>query len=65
MNETIQVTHTIVSDDEESQEMNTIQENTSGDGLEPLDYRLDWSQEILDTFENLKASLGLEQFSNL
>lgn len=62
MNETIQATHTFVSDDEESQEMNTIHENNSGDGLEPLDYRRDWSQEILDTFVNLKASLGLEQF---
>jgi hypothetical protein len=61
-NETIRVTHTIVSDDEESQEMNTIPENSSEGGFEPLDYRRDWSQEIIHTFVNLKASLRLEQF---
>mmetsp|Transcript_16743 Transcript_16743/g.20453 ORF Transcript_16743/g.20453 Transcript_16743/m.20453 type:complete len:89 (+) Transcript_16743:130-396(+) len=30
--------------------------------LEPLDYRQDWSREIIDTFKNLRPSIHLEQF---
>ncbi len=33
-------------------------------GMEPLDYRQDWSQEIIDTFGKLQSRLPFEQAFN-
>ena len=55
-----EVTHTMVVSDDEDSQSSRIQINT-GEHLEPLDYRRDWSKEIIDTFENMKACLTLEE----
>lgn len=49
-----QTYHNVVSDDEDTRG-NEKMLDTNEDVLEPLDYRRDWSNEIIDTFENLKS----------
>ena len=50
--------HIVVSDDEENQDAQGKQESES---IEPLDFRRDWSQDMINTFENLRSSFQLEQ----
>jgi hypothetical protein len=47
-----------VTDDEESQ---TVKINQEVEGLEPLDFRQDWSKEMIDTFGKMESCFQLEQ----
>ena len=51
------VNQSIVTDDEESHG----KRGQEDEGLEPLDYRQDWSQEIIDTFLNLQSCFQLDK----